>query len=176
MREKFWSSRKTMNHTIWAILYRQYYMGHTVWLIPPIQIHRAIVSYDWQAMVIVHTSGRPPQSANFTANHFGQSSARWIIQKRNRSWSNYSPSKFVHMNKWTDEPSEDSRLGPDRSNPGNTCYQFFNFKSSFCPAIKCILLTICIWTFFTFDWNIKIIFINWQITSCGRVDLDAVSI
>jgi len=73
-------------------------------------------------------------------------------------------------------PSTDSRLSPDRSNPGNTCYQFFNFKSSFCPAIKCILLTICIWTFFTFNWNIKIIFINWQITSCGRVDLDAVSI
>ena len=77
---------------------------------------------------------------------------------------------------WTDEPSTDSRLSPDMSNPGNTYYQFFNFKSSFCPAIKCILLTICIWTFFTFNWNTKIIFINWQITSCGRVDLDAVSI
>ena len=53
----------------------------------------------------------------------------------------------------------------------NVCYQFFYFKSSFCLDIKCILLTICIWTCVTFNWNTKIIFINWQITSCALVDL-----
>ena len=58
----------------------------------------------------------------------------------------------------------------------NAVQSFFYFEDDFCLVIKSIILTICIWTFVTFNWNTKIIFINWQVTSCGRMNLDAVSI
>ena len=58
----------------------------------------------------------------------------------------------------------------------NAVQSFFYFEDDFCLVIKSIILTICIWTFVTFNWNTKIMFINWQVTSCGRMNLDAVSI